>query len=115
MNNIDNKQLKIGDKAPIFKAESTSKSISLIDYKRKYIVLYFYPKDMTPGFTVQANEFSELYNKFKKIDVEIIDVSRDNISSHRKFCEKEKIVFPLIADTESELCKLYGVLKEKVN
>jgi len=115
MNNIDNKQLKIGDKAPIFKAESTSKSISLIDYKRKYIVLYFYPKDMTPGCTVQANEFSELYNKFKKIDVEIIGVSRDNISSHRKFCEKEKIVFPLIADTESELCKLYGVLKEKVN
>ena len=55
---------------------------------------------MTPGCTVQANEFSELYNKFKKIDVEIIGVSRDNISSHRKFCEKEKIVFPLIADTE---------------
>ena len=79
MNNIDNKQLKIGAKAPIFKAESTSKSISLIDYKRKYIVLYFYPKDIEPGCNVQANEFSELYNKYKKIDVEIIGVSQDNI------------------------------------
>lgn len=112
---MDNKQLKIGDKAPIFKVESTNKSISLSDYKGKYIVLYFYPKDMTPGCTVQANEFSSLYDEFKKIDVEIIGVSRDSISSHHKFCEKENIAFPLIADTEGEVCKLYGALKEKVN
>lgn len=115
MNSLNNKQLKIGDKAPIFKAESTNQSISLSDYKGKYIVLYFYPKDMTPGCTVQANEFSSLYNEFKKIDVEIIGVSRDSMSSHHKFCEKENIAFPLIADTEGEVCELYGLLKEKVN
>ena len=65
----DLKQLKIGDKAPIFAAESTNKKISLTDYKGKYLVLYFYPKDSTPGCTIQANEFSNLYNEFKKIDV----------------------------------------------
>ena len=92
-----------------------SQSISLANYKGKYLVLYFYPKDMTPGCTVQANEFSELYDKFKKIDVEIIGISRDNMSSHHNFCEKENIVFPLIADTGGEICELYGVLKEKVN
>ena len=108
-------KLEIGDKAPVFKAKSTSKTISLTDYKGKYLVLYFYPKDMTLGCTIQANEFSKLYDEFKKIDVEVIGVSRDTMSSHNNFCEKENIVFSLISDTESEVCNLYGVLQEKVN
>lgn len=111
----DLKQLKIGDKAPIFQAESTNKKISLTDYKGKYLVLYFYPKDSTLGCTIQANEFSNLYNEFKNTDVEIIGVSRDTMSSHHSFCDKENIIFPLISDAESEVCNLYGVLQEKVN
>lgn len=111
----ENLQLKIGDKAPIFKAESTNGEISLLDYMGKHLVLYFYPKDMTPGCTVQANEFTQLYDKFKEMDVEILGISRDGISSHHKFCEKEKITYPLISDIEGEICKMYGILKEKVN
>ncbi|MDZ5761847.1 Peroxiredoxin [Candidatus Cyrtobacter comes] len=113
MNNVLNKDL--GDKAPQFEAESTKGTISLENYKDKYIVLYFYPKDMTPGCTVQANEFSSLYEQFKDLDAEIIGVSRDTVSSHNIFCEKENIAFPLISDADSNLCNLYGVLKEKVN
>ena len=108
-------KLEIGDKAPVFEAESTNKKTSLTDYKEKYLVLYFYPKDMTPGCTIQANEFSKLYDEFKKIDVGIIGVSRDTMLSHHNFCEKENIVFPLISDTESEVCNLYGILQEKVS
>ena len=111
----DLKQLRIGDKAPEFEAKSTNKTISLVDYKGKYLVLYFYPKDSTPGCTVQANEFSKLYDEFKKIDVEIIGVSRDTMLSHHNFCDKENITFPLISDTEGEVCNLYGVLQEKMN
>ena len=79
------------------------------------MVLYFYPKDATPGCTVQAQEFTGLYSKFQEIDTEVIGISRDNMRSHHNFCEKENIVFPLIADTEGELCKAYKVLQEKVN
>ena len=111
----DLKQLKIGDKAPAFEAKSTNKKVLLTNYKGKYLVLYFYPKDSTPGCTVQANEFSKLYDEFKKIDVEIIGVSRDTMSSHHNFCDKENITFPLISDTEDEVCNLYGVLQEKMN
>ena len=113
--NQNNNPLKIEDKAPVFEAESTKGKISLTDYKGKYLVLYFYPKDATPGCTVQAQEFTELYNSFQKIDTEVIGISRDNMRSHHNFCEKENITFPLIADTEGELCRSYKVLQEKVN
>ena len=111
----NNDQLKIEDQAPVFAAESTRGKISLTDYKGKYLVLYFYPKDTTPGCTIQAQEFTEIYNSFQEIDTEVIGISRDNMRSHYNFCEKENIVFPLIADTEAELCESYKVLQEKVN
>ena len=113
--NKSNEQLKIDDKAPIFEAESTMKKISLTNYKGKYLVLYFYPKDATPGCTVQANEFTELYDKFQEIDTEVIGVSRDSMTSHHNFCEKENIIFPLISDTDAKLCESYKVLQEKIN
>ncbi|WPX97478.1 peroxiredoxin [Candidatus Bandiella euplotis] len=113
--NQKNEQLKIGDKAPTFESESTKGKISLTDYKDKYLVLYFYPKDATPGCTIQANEFVELYDKFQEIDTEVIGISRDSMTSHHNFCKKENIVFPLISDTDGKLCESYKVLQEKVN
>ena len=106
-------ELKVWDNAPDFRANSTKGEVSLSQFKGKGVVLYFYPKDMTPGCTVQAEEFSKLFNKFKDIELEIIGVSKDNIRSHHQFCEKEDIPYPLISDTEGKICKLYGVLEER--
>ncbi|NRA74093.1 MAG: peroxiredoxin [Rickettsiales bacterium] len=106
-------ELKIDDNAPNFQANSTKGNLSLADLKNSNIVIYFYPKDMTPGCTTQAQEFSKLYSQFQESDTEIIGVSKDNLSSHNKFCEKENIPYPLLLDEEGEICNLYGVIKEK--
>ena len=106
-------ELKVGDFAPDFQANSTKGILSLIDFKDLNIVIYFYPKDMTPGCTTQAKEFSMLYPEFKKANTEIIGVSKDNLSSHNKFCEKENIPYPLLLDEEGKICNIYGVMKEK--
>ena len=106
-------ELQIGDLAPDFNADSTNGLLSFEKLKDKIIVLYFYPKDLTPGCTIQAQEFTSLYNEFKSLDVVIIGVSKDNLSSHHKFCEKENIVYPLLVDSENKICNVYGVMKEK--
>ncbi len=106
-------ELKAGDIAPEFKANSTGGELSLASFKGHNVVLYFYPKDMTPGCTVQAKEFTELYPKFKKLDTIIIGVSRDDLSSHAKFCKQENIPYPLLLDSDSKVCDMYGVIKEK--
>ncbi len=77
------------------------------------LVLYFYPKDSTPGCTVQANDFSTLQAEFKKINAVVVGVSRDSISSHFNFCSKQGINFPLISDSDERLCQHFGVIKEK--
>ncbi|MBY0580446.1 MAG: peroxiredoxin [Rickettsiales bacterium] len=106
-------ELQIGNLAPDFNTNSTVGLLSLDELNDKIIVLYFYPSDMTPGCTMQAQEFISLYDEFKKLNTIIIGVSKDNLSSHHKFCEKENIPYPLLVDTESEICHLYGVIKEK--
>ena len=106
-------ELQVGDLTPDFNADSTEGLLSLEKLSDKIIVLYFYPNDMTPGCTIQAQEFISLYDEFKKLDVIIIGVSKNNLSSHHKFCEKENIPYPLLVDTENEICNLYGVIKEK--
>ena len=111
----NNDQLKIEDKAPVFTAESTKGKISLTDYKGKYLVLYFYPRDATTECTLQAQEFTKIYRNLQEMNTEVIGISRDNIRSHYNFCEKANIVFPLIADTTGELCASYKVLQGKVN
>lgn len=105
--------LKIGDIAPDFNLDSTDGELSLKNFKGKNIVLYFYPKDMTPGCTVQAKDFSSLNQEFQKLDTQIIGVSKDNLSSHLKFIDQENIPYPLLVDTEAHICKLYDILKEK--
>ena len=97
-----------------FKLQSTNgKSYSIKDSLGKFIVLYFYPKDDTPGCTVEANDFNKLLPKFKKLDCEIYGVSKDNLKSHSKFKDKHKIKFDLLADEELKVLKKYKVWGKK--
>ena len=106
--------IKENIKAPIFKLPSTSKNIySLKDSVGKYIVIYFYPKDDTPGCTLETNDFNKLLPNFKKLNCEILGISKDNIKSHDKFREKYKIKFNLLADEDLEVLKKYKVWGKK--
>ena len=106
--------IKENIKAPIFKLPSTSKNIySLKDSVGKYIVIYFYPKDDTPGCTLETNDFNKLLPNFKKLNCEILGISKDNLKSHDKFREKYKIKFNLLADEDLEVLKKYKVWGKK--
>ena len=105
--------INIGDKVPNFTAHSNKGTLNLNDYLGRYIVLYFYPKDNTPGCTVEANDFKALYSKFKAKNAEIIGVSRDSLSSHEKFECKYELPFPLLSDTDSKICDLFNVINTK--
>jgi len=106
--------LKINTKAPTFNLDSTSNdSYSLKNSIGKNIILYFYPKDDTPGCTIEANDFNKLLTKFKKLNCEVYGISKDNIKSHNKFREKYKIKFNLLADDELKIIKIYKVWAKK--
>lgn len=106
--------LKEGDKAPSFSLPTDDGStISLKDLKGKSVVLYFYPKDMTPGCTTEACDFRDSAAAFKKRKSVVLGVSRDSVSRHESFRDKYKLNFPLLADEDGEVCKAYGVWKEK--
>ena len=101
-------------KAPSFSLPSTSNNeYSLSDSLGKYIVLYFYPKDDTPGCTIETNDFNKLLSKFKKLDCEVYGISKDNLKSHDKFRDKYKIKFDLLADEELKVLKKYKVWGKK--
>ena len=106
--------LKINIKAPNFELPSTSKKkYSLKDSIGKYIVIYFYPKDDTPGCTIETNDFNKLLTKFKKLECEIYGISKDSLKSHDKFRDKYKIKFDLLADEEIKVLKKYKVWSKK--
>ena len=106
--------LNIGDRAPNFTLKDKSgNEISLSDFIGKRVVLYFYPKDNTPGCTRQACAFAGAYEEFKNRGVEIIGISRDSIASHVKFAEKYNLPFVLLSDPELEAIQAYGVWQEK--
>jgi peroxiredoxin Q/BCP len=106
--------LKINSKAPNFTLSSTSKDkYSLKDSFGKYVVIYFYPKDDTPGCTIETNDFNKLILKFKKLDCEVYGISKDNIKSHDKFRDKYKIKFDLLSDEEIKVLKKYKVWGKK--
>jgi len=86
---------------------------SSTDLRGKKHVIYFYPKDFTPGCTIEADEFSKDYKKFQNVGVEIIGISKDDVESHKKFCEKMKIPYILLADTKTIVSKLFGVWGKK--
>ncbi len=106
--------LTIGQKAPEFTLQDKDgKNISISDFKGKKVVLYFYPKDNTPGCTRQACAFAGAYNEFKNKNVEVIGISKDSTASHIKFAEKHNLPFILLSDPELLAIKEYGVWQEK--
>jgi peroxiredoxin Q/BCP len=97
-----------------FKADATGdKTIRLKDLRGKNVVIYFYPKDSTPGCTTEGRDFSALHSKFKRAQTVILGVSRDSTASHEKFKEKQGFPFDLISDPDETLCKKFDVIHEK--
>jgi thioredoxin-dependent peroxiredoxin len=106
--------LQPGAKAPEFNTtDQSGKKITLKDYRGKKVVLYFYPKDDTPGCTKEACAFRDHFAEFKKLGVEVLGVSVDTEKSHKAFAEKFKLPFTLLADTEKKIVNAYGVWGEK--
>lgn len=107
-------KLSIGDKAPEFEVNDQSGNpIKLSDYKGKKVVLYFYPKDQTPGCTTQACNLRDNYQALQKAGYEVLGISSDNEKSHQRFIEKQSLPFTLLADTEKKVHDLYGTWVEK--
>jgi thioredoxin-dependent peroxiredoxin len=106
--------LKAGDKAPAFTAQDQQgNTVKLSNYKGKKVVLYFYPKDDTPGCTKEACNFRDNYSLLKKKGIEVIGISIDSVKSHGKFVEKYELPFNLVADEEKQIVEAYGVWGEK--
>jgi peroxiredoxin Q/BCP len=103
-----------GEEAPNFTLETDDgREVSLNDYRGKSLVLYFYPKDGTPGCTREAIEFRDIVDEFEKEDAVILGVSKDSIKSHQRFKQKHNLPFTLLSDPEGKVLELYGVWKEK--
>ncbi|MGL5226666.1 MAG: thioredoxin-dependent thiol peroxidase [Bacteroidales bacterium] len=108
------KTLSIGDKAPEFTGvDQDNNPISLNQYKGKKVVLYFYPKDNTPGCTAEACDLRDNYERFIAEGYAVIGVSADSVASHKKFAEKQNLPFPLIADTDRNILLAYNAYGEK--
>lgn len=109
--------LESGTRAPDIElpavTENGTTTLSLGSLQGKRVVLYFYPKDNTPGCTQEASDFRDLHDEFAKRDAVILGISRDSVASHEKFRDKKELNFPLLADTEEIVCQRYEVLKEK--
>ena len=101
-------------KVPAFKADATGgQTFRLSDCKGKNLVIYFYPKDNTPGCTREGQDFRDNYSKFKRNKTVVVGVSRDSLGSHEKFRAKQDFPFELLSDPDETLCKLFDVIKEK--
>jgi peroxiredoxin Q/BCP len=106
--------LKVGDIAPEFTLLSNEgKEISLKDFRGKKVVLYFYPKDNTPGCTVEACSFRDNLARVKRKGAIVLGISADSVKSHQKFTEKYDLTFPLLSDEDKDVLKSYGVWKQK--
>jgi peroxiredoxin Q/BCP len=104
----------LGQPAPDFSASATSgKTVRLSDFGGKYVILYFYPKDSTPGCTQEGQDFRDLYPEFQHIGAEILGVSRDSVKSHENFKCKQEFPFELVSDADESLCNLYDVIRMK--
>ena len=106
---------QIGKKAPLLQGKTTSGNFSLDDYEGKQVVVYFYPKDMTPGCTTEARDFRDSMSDFEAANTIVVGVSKDSVARHEKFQDKECLPFPLISDESGEVCEAWGVWQEKKN
>jgi thioredoxin-dependent peroxiredoxin len=106
--------LEVGDKAPAFRTKDhDGRTVKLSDFKGRKVVLYFYPKDDTPGCTTEACGIRDSYAEFERRGVAVLGVSTDSEASHRKFVDKYELPFTLLADTDREIVEAYGVWGEK--
>ncbi|MDE6338721.1 MAG: peroxiredoxin, partial [Muribaculaceae bacterium] len=106
--------MNIGDKFPdTLGVAKTGKEVKLSDYPGKKFIIYFYPKDNTPGCTAEACSFRDNLSTFENMGYQIIGVSKDSEESHQKFASKYELLFPLVADTDHKLCELAGVWQKK--
>ena len=106
---------EVGKKVPSLKGlTGDGNELKLASYKGQWVVLYFYPKDSTPGCTNEAKDFRDLYAKFRKRHAEVIGVSRDSVKSHANFALKQELPFPLVSDPDETWCQGFDVIHEKV-
>ena len=107
-------KVALGKAVPDFSLAATGEgSIKLSNLKGRNVVLYFYPKDDTPGCTLEGKDFRDQHDKLKKLKTVVLGVSRDSLASHEKFKDKYEFPFELLSDAEEKLCKLFDVIKEK--
>ncbi len=107
-------KIKIGDKAPAFSLPDQAGNMhALKDYKGKWVLLYFYPKDDTPGCTTEACTIRDTYSSFEDSDTVVLGVSKDSVESHTKFAKKYKLPFPVLSDESKEVMNAYGVWGKK--
>ncbi|MBB3228739.1 peroxiredoxin Q/BCP [Luteibacter sp. Sphag1AF] len=107
--------IDVGKKVPALKGETGDGStLALSSLKGQWVVVYFYPKDSTPGCTTEAQDFRDLYPQFTARGAQVIGVSRDSVRSHGNFATKQSLPFPLIADTDETWCNAFDVIREKV-
>ena len=107
-------KVTLGKKAPDFRLPATGGGeVRLADLKGSNVVLYFYPKDSTPGCTLEGQDFRDRHTKFKRLNTVILGVSRDSLAAHEKFKEKQGFPFELLSDADEKVCRLFDVIKEK--
>jgi len=106
--------VKVGERVSTFSLPATGdKTLSLDDFKGTHVVLYFYPKDHTPGCTREGQDFRDAYDDFQKAGADILGVSRDSVRTHENFCKKQSFPFDLLSDADESLCQQFDVIKEK--
>ena len=104
----------VGDRVPDLPlALSSGKSASLADYRGKWLVLYFYPKDSTPACTTEGQDFNALLTKFRRAGAEVLGVSKDSLKSHQNFCTRQGFKFDLVSDADEAVCNAFGVIQPK--
>lgn len=107
-------KVSVGKKVPDFSVAATGgQTVSLKEYRGKNVIVYFYPKDSTPGCTLEGQDFRDNHAKFKRQKAIVFGVSRDSVSSHERFREKQGFKFDLLSDPDEKLCRLFDVIKEK--
>jgi len=111
---MTNKTPQVGDKVADFTLPATGdKTLSLKDFNNHHLVLYFYPRDSTPGCTREGQDFRDAYQAFQKANAQIVGVSRDSLRAHENFKAKQAFPFELLSDEDETLCRQFGVIKEK--
>lgn len=105
--------VQVGKEVPDFTGKTPDGEFTLSEHRGKNVVLYFYPKDSTPGCTIESKSFRDHLPKFEQNNTVVVGISRDSIASHCKFIEKQGLTFPLISDEDESICKLFDVLKQK--